>query len=143
MKRKRRRWLPRLRNKISELDITPQETTEFQLIKSYGSGSFHIAADIYKGSVLVFPKRTLAWPVSEVQDISMGSLSPVALQEPSVEILLIGCGSNFSAPLKGLRDGLSEWGMALEWMDTGAASRTFNVLMAEGRYCAAALISVN
>ena len=85
----------------------------------------------------------MAWSVSGIQDISLNCLAPVASREPSVEILVIGCGGDFFAPLKGLREDLSEWGVSLEWMDTGAACRTFNVLMEEERYCAAALISVN
>ena len=92
--------------------------------------------------MLVFPEHTMLWPVSEIKEITMDILFPVSAEEPPVEILIIGCGRNFTAPTKGLREDLSEWGMALEWMDTGAASRTFNVLIAEGRHCAAALISV-
>ncbi|MBI1985608.1 MAG: Mth938-like domain-containing protein, partial [Rhodospirillales bacterium] len=42
----------------------------------------------------------------------------------------------------GLREDLKQAGLVLEWMDTGAACRTFNVLLAEERACAAALIAV-
>ena len=79
----------------------------------------------------------------EIRDISLDSLAPVAAQEPSVEILVIGCGASFQAPPKGLREDLREWGVVLEWMDTGAACRTFNVLLAEERASAAALIAVD
>jgi uncharacterized protein len=92
---------------------------------------------------LIFPERTLAWPVEAAAEISLDGLAPVAEAQPSVEILVIGCGPAFLAPPKGLREGLSEWGVVLEWMDTGAASRTFNVLLAEERACAAALIAVD
>ncbi len=141
--RLRRRRPRRRRNPIPGLDITPKVPTGRQLIRSYGSGKFHIAADIFEGSVLVFPEHTLAWPVVEPADISLDCLAPVAAAEPSVEILVIGCGAAFLAPPKELREGLSEWGVVLEWMDTGAASRTFNVLLAEERACAAALIAVD
>ena len=62
--------------------------------------------------------------------------------EDGVEILVVGCGAPFEPPPSGLREGLSEKGVVLEWMDTGAACRTFNVLLAEDRACAAALIAV-
>ncbi len=58
------------------------------------------------------------------------------------EILLVGCGPCFLAEPAGLRAALREAGAVLEWMDTGAACRTFNVLLAEDRRAAAALIAV-
>ena len=139
---RRRRLLSRL-NRISSRDITPQEPVESQLILKYGAGKFHIATNLYEGSVIVFPASTHLWPISKFQDISIDSLAIVANQSPPIEILVIGCGNKFSAPPKGLRENLSDWGISLEWMDTGAASRTFNILMAEGRCCSAALIAVD
>ena len=90
--------------------------------------------------MIVFPTHTYLWPVTEIKNISMDNLAPIAANDPPVEILVIGCGHKFSPPLKGLRENLSDWNIVLEWMDTGAASRTYNILMAEGRCCAAALI---
>jgi len=43
----------------------------------------------------------------------------------------------------GLGEALRQQGMVLEWMDTGAACRTFNVLLGEDRRIAAALIAVD
>ena len=65
-----------------------------------------------------------------------------ALDGKGIEILLIGCGQSFSPPPKGLRQAIKAAGMALEWMDTGAACRTYNVLQLEDRPAAAALIAV-
>ncbi|MBT3306598.1 MAG: hypothetical protein HN377_08950 [Alphaproteobacteria bacterium] len=124
------------------MDITPNVPAGRQLIRSYGSGQFHIADTIHQGSVLVVPERTLSWPVSDVADITLDSLAPVAGEGLGVEILVLGCGPAFQAPPKRLRAALSDRGVALEWMDTGAACRTFNVLLAEERACAAALIAV-
>ena len=56
--------------------------------------------------------------------------------------VIIGCGAAFEPPPKGLRGSLKEESVALEWMDTGAACRTFNVLLAEDRAAAVALIAV-
>jgi uncharacterized protein len=138
----RRRWLQSHLKRITSIDNKKQEPIENQLVLKYGSHKFHIAKEIYEGSVLVFPSRTYLWPVSDITDISMDNLAPVATQSPSVEILVIGCGEFFFTLPRGLRKSLSDWGVALEWMDTGAAIRTYNVLMAEGRCCAAALIAV-
>ena len=139
----RRQWLLINLNRIPIKEINRENLIENQFILKYGSGKFQIATENYEGSVIVFPTRTYIWPVSNVKDISMDNLAPVSAQNPPVEILLIGCGNKFSSPLKGLREDLSNCGIVLEWMDTGAASRTYNVLMAEGRRCAAALIAVD
>jgi len=98
---------------------------------------FRIAGTYHEGSVLVFPERTLPWPVEALHAITLDSLSTV-----TADILIIGCGASFQPIPSGLKDGLREKGVVLEWMDTGAASRTFNVLLAEERDVAAALIAV-
>jgi uncharacterized protein len=90
----------------------------------------------------VFIETTVSWPVTSVDDISLDSLKPIVAAEPTVDILLIGCGPKFLMPPKVLREELREAGISMEWMDTGAACRTFNVLLSEERRVAAALIAV-
>ena len=60
--------------------------------------------------------------------------------QPPIEILLIGSGGAFEMAPAALTQALSARSIALESMDTGAACRTYNVLMAEDRRVAAALI---
>jgi len=67
----------------------------------------------------------------------------VLAAEPPVEVLLVGCGSAMALIDPDLRDAARARGVALEPMDTGAACRTYNVLMAEDRRVAAALIAVD
>jgi uncharacterized protein len=124
------------------LDVTPLVPAGRQLIQGYGGGQFRIAGLAYIGSVLVFRERTLAWPVTEVSAITPESLEAAIAARADVEILLVGCGVRFVAPPRGLRTSLKAHGLTLEWMDTGAACRTFNVLLAEDRRVAAALIAV-
>ncbi|MFQ5765324.1 MAG: Mth938-like domain-containing protein [Rhodospirillales bacterium] len=111
-------------------------------MQSYGGLRFRIAGEVHEGSVLVFPKRTLAWAVAEAAQVTVETLEPVTAADERPAILVVGCGPTFQAPPAGLRSGLKAAGVALEWMDTGAACRTFNVLLAEERDCAAALIAV-
>ena len=93
--------------------------------------------------MLVFAERTVAWPVGGIADITIDSLRPIFEAEDRPEILFIGCGPTFDLPPKGLKKALKEQhGIVLEWMDTGAACRTFNVLLLEERSVAAALIAV-
>jgi uncharacterized protein len=93
---------------------------------------------IHHGSVLVFPDRTLAWEVASAAAVTFESLAPV-LEHGGVRILLLGLGRSTSG-IGALRAALRAAGVALEPMDTGAACRTYNVLLSEGREVAAALI---
>jgi len=103
---------------------------------------FRIAGEAHQGSVIVLPERTLPWAVREAATITLPSLAQVTEAESQADILVIGCGPRFEPLPEGLREGLKQAGLVLEWMDTGAACRTFNVLLAEERACAAALIAV-
>jgi len=125
------------------LDITPVVPAGRQLIQGYGAGKFRIAGQVHEGSVLVFAERTVAWPVSEAAAITPESLAEITAAEPGVDILIVGCGAAFEPRPQGLMEGLKDAGVVLEWMDSGAACRTFNVLLAEDRAAAAALIAVD
>lgn len=123
-------------------DITPLVPAGRQVIEGYGDGGFRIAGVTHHGSVLVFRETTLPWPVADNAAIAAETLSEVISATPPVDILLIGCGAR-AAPLDAaLRVALREKGIGTEIMDTGAACRTFNVLVAEDRAVAAALIAV-
>ncbi len=124
------------------LDITPLVASGRQLIQGYGGGQFRVAGQVFSGSVLVFPERTLAWPVREPAAITPASLDAVTGGDGSTEILLVGCGARFMPAPAELTRALRAAGVALEWMDTGAACRTFNVVLGEDRRAAAALIAV-
>ncbi len=113
-----------------------------QVINGYGDGGFRIGGIRYEGSVLVFPTVTLPWPVTAFDDIQPDTLSPVGEQDPAVEILLLGCGPSIEFVPHTLRAVMKEKGVVIEAMDTGAAARTFNVLFAEERRVAAALIAI-
>lgn len=124
------------------LDINPVAAQGQQLIQSYGDGLFRIAGTEHTGSVLVFREHTVPWPVAAPDGITEASLGPILNAAAEIDILLIGCGPGFVAVPKSLRVLLKTHGIVLEWMDTGAACRTFNVLLAEERRIAAALIAV-
>lgn len=125
------------------LDITPSTPEGRQVIQKYGGGGFKIAGVAYTSSVLVMAETSVIWPIKQASDITIDSLSPLIEGKDNPGILLIGCGPKFIAPPKDLRLALKERGVALEWMDTGAACRTFNVLLTEERQAVAALIAVD
>jgi len=121
------------------LDITPQVPAGRQLVNAYGDGGFRITGQGYDGSVLVFLSETQAWS----GELSIEGLAPVIEVADTVDILVVGCGPNFTLPPEDLRQALRSHGIVLEWMDTAAACRTYNVLAIEDRPVAAALISVD
>ncbi len=125
------------------MEITPVVPAgQRQLIESYRTGGFKIAGVRYQGSVLVLPEQALLWPVQELAEITIASFEPITRAEPAVEILLLGCGSKSALPPAPLRDELRERGLVMEAMATAAACRTYNVLLAEDRRVAAALIAL-
>jgi uncharacterized protein len=124
------------------MDITPLVPQGSQVIDGYGPGMFRITGIVYSGSVLVFPDRTLSWQTLSVDALTAGDFKPVITAQPTCDILLLGCGERMEIPPEALRADLRGHGISIDPMDTGAACRTFNVLLAEGRRVAAALIAL-
>jgi uncharacterized protein len=127
------------------MDLTPLIPAGRQIVESYGGGHFRVSGQSLDGSVLVFPDRTLSWPIADINALDETSLAAViqAGRDGSVDLLLIGCGARMTMIPGSLRQALREAGVVVEAMDTGAACRTYNVLMAEGRRVCAALIAVD
>ena len=112
-------------------------------IDAYGSGGFKFAGMSHRGSILVLPTGVHAWNAQKPGDIDAASLSALlALPKSVVELLMVGTGTEL-VPLPGpLRARLREAGIRADPMATGAAARTYNVLLSEGRRVAAALLAV-
>jgi uncharacterized protein len=112
------------------------------VIDAYGGGGFRVDSEVHRGSIIVLPERVVSWAVNDISSIAMESLQPVIDVAGEVEILLIGTGVRFSLVSPALRQSLRAHGVSADAMDTGAACRTYNILRAEGRHVAAALIAV-
>jgi uncharacterized protein len=121
------------------MELTPVLPSGRQVIEGYGASGFRVAGIHYAGSLLVFPDATLEWPVSRFEDVTLDALQPV-VERGGTEILLLGCGARMERMPAALRQALKAAGISLEAMDTGAACRTYNVLLAEDRRVAAALL---
>ncbi len=78
------------------------------------------------------------WPVSHFAELSAAAIESVCRLEP--ELIILGTGSKLQFPAGEITRPIYEAGIGLEIMDTAAACRTFNVLSAEGRHVAAAVI---
>lgn len=124
------------------MDLLPRIPADRQVINAYGDGGFRISGKHWTESVLIFPSQTLAWPVASFAEVSLESLEPAFVTEPVPELLLVGCGPSMAFVPKDLRAAAKARGVVIEALDTGAACRTYNLLMGEGRRVAAALIPV-
>lgn len=111
-------------------------------IESYGNGGFRFGGMSHRGSILCLPSGVYAWEARILSDFTSESFRSV-LSESELELLLVGCGLSLSPLPPALLDELTESGIRVEPMDTGAAARTYNVLLAEGRSVGAALLAID
>jgi uncharacterized protein len=112
-------------------------------IDAYGEGGFRLDGERHEGSLLIVGDQAQSWPVTSLAELSVEALKPVFdAGRAEVEFLLLGVGAKNALPPREIREALLVAGMGLEFMDTPAAARLYNVLTAEGRRVAAALIAV-
>jgi uncharacterized protein len=111
-------------------------------IEAYGNGGFRFAGMSHRGSILALPDGIEAWSVASVADITPEALGRLRAAGPTIDILLIGTGDAMQPLSREARVALEKAGLAPELMATGAAVRTYNVLLSEERAVAAALIAV-
>ncbi|HKW39600.1 MAG TPA: Mth938-like domain-containing protein [Burkholderiales bacterium] len=105
----------------------------------YGEGYVMVNGERFERSVVVLPERILAdWPPRSFDALAPEHLS--ALEGLGCEILLLGTGALLRFPRSEIIAPLVRTGVGVEVMDLQAACRTYNILMAEGRKVAAALL---
>jgi uncharacterized protein len=111
-------------------------------IDAYGNGGFRFADMSHRGSILALPSGIRAWEVKSPAEISEDTMAPVFEEGGALELLLLGTGTEVAPVSQALRSRFRDARVRLEIMQTGAAARTFNVLVAENRKVGAALIAV-
>ena len=112
-------------------------------IDGYGDGGFRFAGMSHRGSLLVLPAGIRAWSATKAELLTMADFAPLIAERTRIEFVLLGTGATQIFPAPALRREFEALGLGLEAMSTGAAARTYNVLLAEGRKVAAALIAVD
>ena len=112
-------------------------------IDAYGNGGFRFAEMSHRGSILCLPSGIYAWQAGSPDEIEAAALAPVLAERDALDLLLLGTGRRSQLPRAELRRAFDAAGVALEVMDTGAACRTYNVLLGEGRPVGAALLAVD
>jgi len=112
-------------------------------IEAYGNGGFRFAEMSHRGSILCLPSGIYGWEPADRERLTAGDFNRVLAEAAEVEIFLVGTGTDLRPLPKDLRSVLKEAGIAADPMSTGAAVRTYNVLLADDRAVAAALIAVD
>ncbi|MCC6948940.1 MAG: Mth938-like domain-containing protein [Bradyrhizobiaceae bacterium] len=97
----------------------------------------------HRGSIQILPSGIWAWLPRTAAEIDETSLSRVFEQRDDIDLFVLGIGADFSPLPEPLRWRLRDAGLRTEVLPTPAAASTYNVLFAEGRRVAAALIAVD
>jgi uncharacterized protein len=111
-------------------------------VTAYGNGGFRFAEMSHKGSILCLPSGVYAWHAIAADGLTVDDFVQVFDQLQSPGVLLLGTGATQIFPLQDIVKAFADRRLGLEPMSTGAAARTYNVLLAEKRLVAAALIAV-
>lgn len=112
-------------------------------VDAYGNGGFRFADMSHRGSILCLPSGIYGWEPADPAALIAGDFDKMLAEADDVEILLVGTGTDLRPLPRALREALRERRISADPMSTGAAVRTFNVLLAEDRAVAAALIAVD
>lgn len=127
-------------------DITPLIPKGKKIIESYGNNGFKITEEKFTTSVIILPDFVFEVDVknfSEINESNFEKLFEKIFEHQNlIEVLLIGCGEKIDFLPRSLEQKLKDIKIVIDYMDTGAACRTYNVLLSEQRNVAAFLIAV-
>lgn len=104
-------------------------------IEAYGNGGFRFAGMSHRGSLLLLPHGTFAWDGEDV--------AAVFTARDAIDMFLLGTGKIMTRPPQPLRDRFAKSGIQFDYMATGFAVSTYNLLLGERRKVAAGLIAVD
>ncbi len=110
-------------------------------VRAYAPGRVTINEEVYTRSLVVTPHQIITdWPPASPADLQAGHFELIASLQP--EVFILGTGARLRFPAPNIIRPLVEAGIGIEVMDTGAACRTYNILMSDGRRVAAALLMI-
>ena len=111
-------------------------------IEAYGNGGFRFGGMSHRGSLLCFPDGIWAWPVAALADLSEDALAPAFARADRLDFFLLGGGRDPFVLAVNLRERFRALNLSVDAMATGAAVRTYNILLAENRRVGAGLIAI-
>ena len=111
-------------------------------LDAYGNGGFRFADMSHRGSLLCLPSGVHGWDLEEGQPLTVAAFARVLEEAEGIEVLLVGTGLSLRPIPAEVKAALRARGISSDPMGTGAAVRTYNIMLAESRAVAAALIAV-
>jgi len=127
------------------MDITPRISSHSMVVQSYKSGQFKVSGQSYDGNIIVCAEHVLPWDTGskDIASLSLDNFAPIiqAKKDGVFDVLLMGTGVDFQFLDPALKLALHQQGIAPDMMNTGAACRTFNTLLADGRRVCAAMFA--
>jgi uncharacterized protein len=123
-------------------DITPLLIKGSHIVRGYGDGGFTIRDDRYLGAQIIYVDEVLGWDVTDFDSLTLEDFTPLIERKDKARIVLLGCGELQKFLPSVLENQLKTSGLSVEVMNTGAACRTYNTLMSEGREIVCATFAV-
>jgi uncharacterized protein len=120
------------------MKLHPSSPAAAQTITAYGEGYVMVNGERRDSSAVVTPERIVAWENRRFGELTREDFAFLA--GLGMEIVLLGTGARQRFPNPRLTAPLAQAGVGLEAMDLKAACRTFNILVAEERKVALALL---
>jgi uncharacterized protein len=121
--------------------IQPALPADRRVIQGYGPGRFRVNGVEHLGSIIITPAAVIPWSATDAT-LDDARTAEILAAARGAEVLLLGAGPRMVLVPPDRRQALRSAGLVLDVMDTGAACRTYNVLMTEGRLVAAALVAL-
>jgi uncharacterized protein len=110
-----------------------------QLFSGYGAGFVAVNGVRYERCVVVSPQAVLGWDVSGLEALTLADFGFIESLKP--EIVILGTGAAQRFPQPELARAIAATGVGVEFMDSRAACRTYNILATEGRKVVAAILT--
>lgn len=124
---------------VAGMKFAAADPGEGHLILGYESGRIQVGGRAYTRGLIVSPERIVSdWGPDRAADLSAEHFEAIIALEP--QVIILGTGERQVFPDPRTYVAALQRGLGVEVMDTGAACRTYNILMSEGRKVAAGLI---
>ena len=111
-------------------------------IDAYGNGGFRFAGMSHRGSLLCLPDGIWAWPYGAVGEVDAAAVAAVIARRAEIDFFMLGTGRDPLPMPPALRELFRAAEVNVDAMTTGAAVRTYNIMVGENRRVAAGLIAV-
>jgi len=120
------------------MKLTDERSAGLNTVRSYSPGQLKVGDSVITRSCLISPTELISdWRPQLLNELTLEDLEPLLALAP--EIVILGAGVKQRFPPMEWMAALMSRGIGCDVMDTGAACRTYNVLVSEGRKVVAAI----